>query len=140
MSLWQCSEHGLVGPGQCCGKATLARLEVPAQSARQVDGLSDSFSAIVHKDQRLLPSPRLYVLTHEITELEDYEKVPEEGTEILIAGDTTTRVAQLEEGLRDIVSMYNGFTNTKEMMQRARKALEPHSCPKCSPASGSGGA
>lgn len=79
---------------------------------------------------------RLYVLTHEITELEDYEKVPEEGTEILIVGDTTTRVAQLEEGLRDIVSMYNGFTNTKEMMQRARRALEPHSCPKCSPNSG----
>lgn len=66
---------------------------------------------------------RLYVLTHEITELEDYEKVPEEGTEILIAGDTTTRVAHLEEGLRNIVSMYDGFTNTKEMMEKARETL-----------------
>jgi hypothetical protein len=66
---------------------------------------------------------RLYVLTHEIIELEDYEKVPEEGTEILIAGDTMTRVAQLEDGLRNIVSMYGGFTNTKEMMEKAREVL-----------------
>lgn len=64
---------------------------------------------------------RLYVLTHEIIELEDYEKVPSEGTEILIAGDT--RVSQFEQGLRDIVSMYSGLTNTKEMMEKAREAL-----------------
>lgn len=105
------------------------------------DGNPQTCASCRHETRRA-PKPleptRLYVLTHEITELEDYEKVPEEGTEILIAGDATTRVAQLEEGLRDIVSMYNGFTNTKEMMQRARKALEPHSCPKSSPGSGTG--
>jgi hypothetical protein len=90
---------------------------------------------------------RLYVLTHEIIELEDYEKVPGEGTEIMIAlepdGEMTAkradsfhpdypvvganqafeRIQELREGLRDIVSMYAGFTNTKEMMERARKAL-----------------
>jgi hypothetical protein len=30
---------------------------------------------------------RLYVLTHEIIELEDYEQVPSEGTEIVIVGE-----------------------------------------------------
>ena len=30
------------------------------------------------------PKPRLYVLTHEIIELEDYEEVPDEGTQIEI--------------------------------------------------------
>lgn len=71
---------------------------------------------------------RLYVITHEIIELEDYEKVPDEGTEILLAGDTTTNITQLEEGLRDIISMYAGFTNTKEMMERARRALGAPGC------------
>lgn len=89
---------------------------------------------------------RLYVLTHEIIELEDYETVPKEGTEIMAVvgpGELTAkradsfhpdypvvganqafeRIQELESGLRNIVSMYGGFTNTKEMMQEARKAL-----------------
>lgn len=66
---------------------------------------------------------RLYVLTHEIIELEDYEQVPSDGTEIVIVSDAKARGAQLESGLRNIISMYGGFTNTKEMMEEARKTL-----------------
>jgi hypothetical protein len=36
---------------------------------------------------------RLYVLTHEIIELEDYEKVPDDGTEILIVESRCSAVA-----------------------------------------------
>ena len=92
---------------------------------------------------------RIYVLTHEIIELEDYEKVPDEGTEIMVvrepsgvmtakradsfhpeypvvsANQAFERIHELQDGLRNIISMYGGFTNTKEMMEEARKALDP---------------
>lgn len=78
------------------------------------------------------PTSRLYVLTHEITELEDYEKVPSDGTQIEVVCESEGRVARLEAGLRKIIAKYNGFTSAKEIMEIARETLEPHSCPRCS--------
>jgi hypothetical protein len=101
---------------------------------------------------------RLYVLTHEIIELEDYEQVPSEGTEIAIVGQRCglitakraddfhpwymvvgasqafDRIRGLERGLRRIIAKYDGFTSAKEMMQIARETVDLHSGEECSPA------